>query len=250
MKNMNFKRVIVNFQRNLFINKKILKISFFPNLFDPIITTLVFGGAFAQFSSGFSIDQIVLALMLNVGITSVTNEMTFNLFIQYKVQKSITSLLLAGNTLSEIFTGHILWSIVRGFLFSISYLAISSLLFKVNFTVDAFSFIAIVVSLSMIYLLFSILATLLTIRLSKIDYINIYISFFLKSLFLFSTTFFPVSYFSQFLQPLVKYNPFTYMITSLRSMTVTINYSFIGILVIINLVLYTLLILTLKRTES
>ncbi len=146
---------------------------------------------------------------------------TFNFYFKLKYAKTFDAMLVTPLALPDVVKGEIIWSTVRGSIYAASFLAISAALGLMT----SWWALLTVPAAMLVGLAFSAVGTALSSSFRSwhdFDYIQLA----LQPMFLASTTFFPLSVFPDWAQPLVQATPLYHGVSLCRNLafgTISIN---------------------------
>src|SRR5919202_4454551 len=190
-------------QRNVTIFGKYWKSIMFPNFIEPLLYLAALGlglGAFIQ-QGGINgqsyIQYIAPGLLASNAMFAASFESTFNTFVKLKIQRVYDAIVATPVNAEDVVAGEYLWAGTRAALYGTGFLAV--------LTVLGYSFgeplitslwaLFIPPMLLIIGIMFSVMGTLFTSLIERIDLYAYYFTLVVTPLFLFSGIFFPVENF-------------------------------------------------------
>jgi lipooligosaccharide transport system permease protein len=211
-------------QRNLLVYKHIWLV-IVSGFFEPLFYLLSIGiglGAMVPDIEGVSYRAFVVPGLLAANcMNGAVTDGFFNIFFKLHFQKTYDGILATPMRVPDVAFGEMLWAVIRGSLYAVTFLIVVLLLGAVNgppmlrspwtvLTLPA----AILVSGA-----FSAGGLCLTTVLRKIQDFDIVIGLVVMPMFLFSGTFFPVSEFPVWLQWVIRATPLYNAVELLRQLT-------------------------------
>jgi lipooligosaccharide transport system permease protein len=200
--------------------RKMLRISIFPNLVDPILYLTAMGlglGHFVGRMDGMPYLQfITLGLIAGTAMNAATNESTVNAYIQMHLDKTYYEMSTSPVNLPDIIVGEAIWAGMRSVFFGTLFMGIATLLGV--FTSPAVLLIPLV--LLILGTLFGFLGLTFTLLAPTRDYLNYYTMLLVEPMFMFSNTFFPIGHIAPWLQRVAWFSPLTHAVALIRGFAV------------------------------
>ncbi len=179
--------------------------------FDPLVGALEGPGGTLLTYSEFVGPGLLASAAMNGAIIDVTYQMFFKL----KYTKTFESVLATPIDISDALLGEILWSQMRGGLYSAVFLGVL-VLFGLVSSAWAVLILPAAVLIGFTFAAVGAAATTWVRHWGDLDYVQLV----LVPLFLFSTGFFPLSVYPGWAQPIVRATPLYHGITLVRSLSV------------------------------
>ena len=190
-------------QRNATIFRKSWKTLLLPNLFEPLLYLAALGlglGTFIQRGGieGQSYVQFIApGLLASNAMFAASFESTYNTFIKLKIQRTYDAIVSTPVNPEDVVAGEYLWAGTRAALFGTGFLVVlASLGFAFGEPlVSSFWALLIPPMLLVIGVMFSVMGTLFTSLIDRLDLYSYYFTLVITPMFLFSGIFFPVENF-------------------------------------------------------
>jgi lipooligosaccharide transport system permease protein len=187
-------------QRNVSIFRKFWISGLFPNFIEPLIYLAALGlglGAFIQ-QGGISgqsyVEYIAPGLLASNAMFAASFESTFNTFVKLKIDKIYDAIITTPVNAEDVVAGEYLWAGTRSALYGTAFLAMIVVLGIVFGEPLVTSWWALLLPLMLLVIgiMFSVLGTLFTSLIERIDLYAYYFTLVVTPLFLLSGVFFPV----------------------------------------------------------
>ena len=192
-------------QRNMTIFRKYWKTILFPNFIEPLLFLAALGlglGAFIREGGieGMTYVQFIApGLLASNAMFAASFESTFNTFVKLKIDRIYDAIVTTPVNAEDVVAGEYLWAGTRACLYGTGFLAVLAVL---GFTlspeaplISSFWALLIPPMLLVIGVMFSVMGTLFTSLIQRIDLYAYYFTLIVTPLFLFSGIFFPVDNF-------------------------------------------------------
>lgn len=193
--------------RNYMSFRRLFKISIFPNLVEPVLFLLAMGvglGYYLQEIDGIPYLVFVASgLVAATGMTATTSEVTYNAFIQMKVEKTYAAVTLTPVNIQDVVVGQVLWGACRSVIYGEMFLIIAAFFGIVKSWL--FLFIPFVLFLSGI--LFGLMGMTYTAWAPDRDYLNYYNVICIRPMYMFSDIFFPIDKMPETVQLITWFSP-------------------------------------------
>lgn len=251
MHKLSLSSIIIVIRRNYMSFKKLLKISIFPNLFDPLLFLLAIG-----FGLSGSIDEVngipffyfvASGLIVATAMKAATAEVTVNAFIQMRIEKTYHAIVSTPVNLQDIVIGQVIWAAIRSVIFGSLFLIICWLFGALH----SWTAIFIPVLLFITGIIFGLMGITFAILAPNRDYLNYYNVLIIQPLFMFSGTFFPVYNLPTFFQRAAWFSPLYHASNLSRGLALgNFDYllgSFVWLLVVILVLFYLPIVLVHKK---
>jgi lipooligosaccharide transport system permease protein len=187
-------------QRNVTIFRKYWKSIMFPNFIEPLFYLAALGlglGAFIQ-QGGINgqsyIQYIAPGLLASNAMFAASFESTFNTFVKFEINKIYDAIITTPVNAEDVVAGEYLWAGTRAALYGTAFLLVLTVL---GFAfgeplISSWWALLIPPALLVIGVMFSVMGTLFTSLIRRIDFYAYYFTLVVTPLFLFSGIFFPV----------------------------------------------------------
>lgn len=200
--------------------KKLIKISIFPNLFDPILYLLAMGlglGSFVGRVDGMPyLNFITLGLIAGTAMNASNNESTVNAYIQMHLDKTYYEMSTGPISLPDIIVGQAIWAGIRSVIFGTLFMLVALIMG----TITSLWAIFIPPVLLITGTLFGFLGLAFTLMAPTRDYLNYYTMLVIQPMFMFSNTFFPLSHAAIWLKQVDWISPLTHAVGLIRGLAV------------------------------
>lgn len=197
-----------------------LKISIFPNLFDPILYLAAMGLGLGQFVGRIGgmpyLNFITLGLIAGTAMNSANAESTVNAYIQMRLDKTYYEMSTGPISLPDIIVGQAIWAGIRSVIFGTAFMVIAMLLG----TISSLWAILIPVVLLITGILFGFLGLAFTLLAPTRDYLNYYGMLVIQPMYMFSNTFFPLQSVATWLKTVGWFSPLTHSVGLIRGLAV------------------------------
>lgn len=190
-------------QRNVTIFRKYWKTLMFPNFFEPLLYLAAMGlglGAFIQ-QGGIEgqsyVQYIAPGLLASNAMFAASFESTFNTFVKLKIDRIYDAIIATPVNAEDVVAGEYMWAGTRAALYGTGFLAVLTVLgiaFGEPLITSPWALL-IPVMLFVIGFMFSVMGTLFTSLIRRIDLYSYYFTLVVTPMFLFSGIFFPVEKF-------------------------------------------------------
>jgi lipooligosaccharide transport system permease protein len=207
-------------QRHLTVFRRTWWSNVMFNFIEPFLYLAAMGfglGSFVQEMDGMSyIQYIAPGMVASSGMWAATFECTYGSFIRLHMQKTFHAMLVTPTTVADIVAGEVMFALVKSVLFGMVILIIITLLGQVQ------SYWALLIPAFLVLpgVVFAFLAMAYTGMITRIDYLNYYITLFITPLYLFSGVFFPVSSMPVWAQLLAWANPLYHSVQVCRALAI------------------------------
>lgn len=205
-------------QRNWMSFKKLIKISIFPNLFDPILYLAAMGlgiGHFVGHIGGMPyLNFVSLGLVAATGMNAANAESVTNAYIQMYLDKTYYEMSTSPINLEEIIVGQALWAGVRSTIFGTLFLLVTLFIG----ILQSWMVVFIPVILFITGTLFGFLGLTFTLLAPTRDYLNYFSMLIIQPMYMFSNTFFPLGSVSPWLRNVGWLSPLTHAVDLIRQM--------------------------------
>ncbi len=206
--------------RNWMSFRKLLKISIFPNLFDPILYLSAMGlglGSFVGQVEGMPyLNFITLGLIAGTAMNASNNESTVNAYIQMHLDKTYYEMSTGPISLQDIVVGQAICAGIRSVIFGTLFMLVALIMG----TISSLWAVLIPVVLLITGTLFGFLGLAFTLMAPTREYLNYYTMLVIQPMFMFSNTFFPLSHVAKWLSIVGWFSPLTHSVDLIRSMSV------------------------------
>lgn len=213
-------------QRNITIFRKYWKSALFPNFFEPLIYLAALGlglGAFIK-QGGINgqsyVQYIAPGLLASNAMFAASFESTFNTFVKLKIDRIYDAIITTPVNAEDVVVGEYLWAGTRAALYGTGFLAMLTLLgliFREPLISSPWA-IFIPPMLLLIGIMFSVMGTLFTSLIKRIDLYAYYFTLVVTPLFLFSGIFFPVSNFPAPVPQVAWFTPLYHAVNACRGL--------------------------------
>ena len=236
-------------QRSMTIFRKYWISIMFPNFIEPIFYLAALGlglGAFIQeggIDGGTYVQYIAPGLLASNAMFAASFESTFNTFVKLKIDRIYDAIIATPVNAEDVVAGEYLWAGTRAALYGTGFLAVLAIL---GFTlspeaplVSSFWALLIPPMLLLIGVMFSVMGTLFTSLIQRIDLYAYYFTLVVTPLFLFSGIFFPVDDFPAPVPQIAWFTPLYHAVNVCRelatgpSLTVLLDIAWIAIFTLI-----------------
>jgi lipooligosaccharide transport system permease protein len=213
-------------QRNLTIFRKYWKSIMFPNFIEPLLYLAALGlglGTFIQ-QGGINgqsyIQYIAPGLLASNAMFAASFESTFNTFVKFEINKIYDAIITTPINAEDVVAGEYLWAGTRAALYGTAFLGVLTVL---GFAFDEpliTSFWAVLIppTLLVIGVMFSVMGTLFTSLIQRIDFYAYYFTLVVTPLFLFSGIFFPVEDFPAPVPQIAWFTPLYHAVNVCRAL--------------------------------
>jgi lipooligosaccharide transport system permease protein len=154
------------------------------------------------------------ALLATSAMNGATFDSTFNLFFRMKYDKLYDSALVTPKSPGDIALGEVGWSLLRGGLYSVAFLAVMAVMGLIH-SVWAVAALPVALLVGLGFAGVGIAATSYMTSWQQLEFVNLA----MLPMFLFSTTFFPLSVYPGAIQVIVQITPLYQGIVVLRGLT-------------------------------
>lgn len=206
-------------QRNYMSFTKMLRISIFPNLFDPLLYLAAMGiglGHFVGTVNGMPyLTFVTLGLVAATAMNAANAESTVNAYIMMRMDKTYYEMSTGPISLPDIIVGQAFWSGIRASFFGTLFLIIATFLGTVH------SWLALLIPFVLVILgiLFGFLGLTFALLAPTRDYLNYYGMLLIQPMYMFSNTFFPTDSLAPWLQKVTWFSPLTHAVAIIRSLS-------------------------------
>jgi lipooligosaccharide transport system permease protein len=215
-------------QRNVTIFRKYWKTIMFPNLFEPLLYLAALGlglGAFIQEGGiqGQTYPQYIApGLLASNAMFAASFESTFNTFVKLKIDRIYDAIISTPVNAEDIVAGEYLWAGTRAALYGTGFLGVLTILGFVFTPEDPLirSFWALLIPPMLLVtgVMFSVMGTLFTSLIGRIDLYAYYFTLVVTPLFLFSGIFFPIAEFPAPVPQIAWLTPLYHAVNVMRAL--------------------------------
>ena len=213
-------------QRNITIFRKYWKTIMFPNLFEPLLYLAALGlglGAFIQ-EGGIGgqsyVQYIAPGLLASNAMFAASFESTFNTFVKLKIDRIYDAIITTPVNAEDVVAGEYLWAGTRAALYGTGFLAMLAALgfiFDEPLITSPWA-VFIPPMLLVIGIMFSVMGTLFTSLIQRIDLYAYYFTLVVTPLFLFSGIFFPIQNFPAPVPQIAWFTPLYHAVNVCRGL--------------------------------
>lgn len=213
-------------QRNATIFRKYWKSIMFPNFVEPLLYLAALGlglGTFIQ-QGGINgqsyIQYIAPGLLASNAMFAASFESTFNTFVKLKIDRVYEAIITTPVNAEDVVAGEYLWAGTRATLYGTAFLAVLTVLGYSFGRPLIVSFWALLIPpmLMLIGIMFSVMGTLFTSIIKRIDLYAYYFTLVVTPLFLFSGIFFPVGNFPAPVPQIAWFTPLYHAVNVCRGL--------------------------------
>ena len=213
-------------QRNVTIFRKYWKSIMFPNFIEPLLYLAALGlglGAFIQ-QGGINgqsyIQYIAPGLLASNAMFAASFESTFNTFVKLKIDRIYDAIITTPINAEDVVAGEYLWAGTRAALYGTGFLAVLTVLGVAFGEPLIVSWWALLIPpmLLVIGVMFSVMGTLFTGLIERIDLYAYYFTLVVTPLFLFSGIFFPVENFPAPVPQIAWFTPLYHAVNVCREL--------------------------------
>ncbi len=213
-------------QRNATIFRKYWKTALLPNLFEPLLYLAALGlglGAFIQAGGvgGQSyVQYIAPGLLASNAMFAASFESTFNTYVKMKIERVYDAIVTTPVNVEDVVAAEYLWAGTRATLYGTGFLSVLAALGVVFDEPLIRSFWAILIPpvLLLIGVMFSVMGTLFTSLIDRIDLYAYYFTLVVTPLFLFSGIFFPIADFPAPVPQIAWFTPLYHAVNVCREL--------------------------------
>ncbi len=213
-------------QRNVTIFRKYWKSIMFPNFVEPLLYLAALGlglGAFIQQGgiNGQSYIQFIApGLLASNAMFAASFESTFNTFVKLKIDRIYDAIITTPVNAEDVVAGEYLWAGTRAALYGTGFLAVLTVLGSAFGEPLITSWWALLIPpmLLIIGIMFSVMGTLFTSLIERIDLYSYYFTLVVTPLFLFSGIFFPVEDFPAPVPQIAWFTPLYHAVNVCREL--------------------------------
>jgi lipooligosaccharide transport system permease protein len=213
-------------QRNVTIFRKYWKSIMAPNFVEPLLYLAALGlglGAFIQ-QGGINgqsyIQYIAPGLLASNAMFAASFESTFNTFVKLKIDRIYDAIITTPVNAEDVVAGEYLWAGTRAALYGTGFLAVLTVLGYAFGEPLITSWWALLIPpmLLIIGIMFSVMGTLFTSLIERIDLYSYYFTLVVTPLFLFSGIFFPVEDFPAPVPQIAWFTPLYHAVNVCRGL--------------------------------
>ncbi len=213
-------------QRNVTIFGKYWKSIMAPNFVEPLLYLAALGlglGAFIQ-QGGINgqsyIQYIAPGLLASNAMFAASFESTFNTFVKLKIDRIYDAIITTPVNAEDVVAGEYLWAGTRAALYGTGFLAVLTVLGYAFGEPLITSWWALLIPpmLLIIGIMFSVMGTLFTSLIERIDLYSYYFTLVVTPLFLFSGIFFPVEDFPSPVPQIAWFTPLYHAVNVCREL--------------------------------
>jgi len=205
-------------QRNWMSFRKLIKISIFPNLFDPILYLVAMGLGIGHFVGNISgmpyLTFVSLGLVAATGMNAANAESTTNAYIQMRLDKTYYEMNTGPINLEEIIVGQALWAGIRGTIFGTLFLLVTLMMGILHSWLALFIPVVLLITGT----LFGFLGLTFTLLAPTRDYLNYFSMLIIQPMYMFSNTFFPLHDVAPWLKNIGWFSPLTHAVLLIRQL--------------------------------
>jgi lipooligosaccharide transport system permease protein len=213
-------------QRNATIFRKYWKTALLPNLFEPLLYLAALGlglGAFIQAGGvgGQSyVQYIAPGLLASNAMFAASFESTFNTYVKMKIERVYDAIVTTPINVEDVVAAEYLWAGTRAALYGTGFLSVMAVLGIVFDEPLIRSFWAVLIppTLLLIGIMFSVMGTLFTSLIDRIDLYAYYFTLVVTPLFLFSGIFFPITDFPAPVPQIAWFTPLYHAVNVCREL--------------------------------
>src|SRR5215218_3156102 len=213
-------------QRNATIFRKYWKTIMFPNLFEPLLYLTALGlglGAFIREGgiNGLTYTQYVApGLLAANAMFAASFESTYNTYVKLKIGRVYDAIVATPVNAEDVVAGEYLWAGTRAALYGTGFLAVITVLGYAFGEPLIVSWWALLIPpmLLIIGIMFSVMGTLFTSLIERIDLYAYYFTLVVTPLFLFSGIFFPVEDFPAPVPQIAWFTPLYHAVNACRAL--------------------------------
>jgi lipooligosaccharide transport system permease protein len=215
-------------QRNVTIFRKYWKTIMFPNFVEPFLYLAALGlglGAFIQpggINGQSYVQYIAPGLLASNAMFAASFESTFNTFVKLKIDRIYDAIITTPVNAEDVVAGEYLWAGTRAALYGTGFLAVLATLGWILSPQDPLVSspwaISIPAMLLLIGIMFSVMGTLFTSLIQRIDLYAYYFTLVVTPLFLFSGIFFPVEDFPAPVPQIAWFTPLYHAVNVCRGL--------------------------------
>ena len=215
-------------QRNVTIFRKYWKTIMFPNFVEPFLYLAALGlglGAFIQpggINGQSYVQYIAPGLLASNAMFAASFESTFNTFVKLKIDRIYDAIITTPVNAEDVVAGEYLWAGTRAALYGTGFLAVLATLGWILSPQDPLVSspwaISIPPMLLLIGIMFSVMGTLFTSLIQRIDLYAYYFTLVVTPLFLFSGIFFPVEDFPAPVPQIAWFTPLYHAVNVCREL--------------------------------
>ncbi|WP_156286024.1 ABC transporter permease [Oceanivirga salmonicida] len=202
--------------RNYLSFKSLFKISIIPNLVDPIFYLLIIGFGIGTYIKEINGENYLIfvttGLIISTGMFSATAEATINAFIQYKIEKTYSAILITPVNEKELVIGHIIWAGIRSVIFGSLFMSITLLFIPI------YNLKLLIVPILLFFngILFGGLGLSFTYLSPSREFLNYYNILIIKPIFMLSNIIFPIDKLPIILQKISYISPLYHSVNIIR----------------------------------
>jgi lipooligosaccharide transport system permease protein len=213
-------------QRNVTIFRKYWKSIMAPNFVEPLLYLAALGlglGAFIQ-QGGINgqsyIQYIAPGLLASNAMFAASFESTFNTFVKLKIDRIYDAIITTPVNAEDVVAGEYLWAGTRAALYGTGFLAVLTVLGYAfgGPLITSWWALSIPPMLLIIGIMFSVMGTLFTSLIERIDLYSYYFTLVVTPLFLFSGIFFPVEDFPAPVPQIAWFTPLYHAVNVCRGL--------------------------------
>lgn len=213
-------------QRNVTIFRKYWKSIMFPNFIEPLLYLAALGlglGAFIQrggIDGQSYVQYIAPGLLASNAMFAASFESTFNTFVKLKIDRIYDAIITTPVNAEDVVAGEYLWAGTRAALYGTAFLGVLTTLGLVFGEPLITSWWALLIPpmLLVIGVMFSVMGTLFTSLIERIDLYAYYFTLVVTPLFLFSGIFFPVEDFPSPVPQVAWFTPLYHAVNVCRAL--------------------------------
>jgi len=212
-------RVAHVFIRNLISYKRFVLTTFIASLIQPLFYLITFGIGMGSYMGAFGGKSYLFFLVPGVLISSVmmssTFECLFGTFVKMVHERLYDSLIATPISAEDAVTGDILWASFRGLISGALMMIVAAAMGI--FPVSIWSFLLLLVVMTLVGILFASLAMIVTSYAPNFDFFNYYTELVITPMLFFSGVFFPLDNFPGWMKTLAQFMPLTHAVNISRA---------------------------------
>ncbi len=213
-------------QRNATIFRKYWKTALLPNLFEPLLYLAALGLGLGTFIRAGGVEgqsyvqYIAPGLLASNAMFAASFESTFNTYVKMKIERVYDAIVTTPVNVEDVVAAEYLWAGTRAALYGTGFLSVLAVLGIVFDEPLVRSFWAVFIppTLLLIGVMFSVMGTLFTSLIDRIDLYAYYFTLVVTPLFLFSGIFFPITDFPPPVPQIAWFTPLYHAVNACREL--------------------------------
>lgn len=213
-------------QRNATIFRKYWKTALLPNLFEPLLYLAALGLGLGTFIRAGGVEgqsyvqYIAPGLLASNAMFAASFESTFNTYVKMKIERIYDAIVTTPVNVEDVVAAEYLWAGTRAALYGTGFLSVLAVLGVVFDEPLVRSFWAVFIPpiLLLIGVMFSVMGTLFTSLIDRIDLYAYYFTLVVTPLFLFSGIFFPITDFPPPVPQIAWFTPLYHAVNACREL--------------------------------